>query len=204
MTLYIVIAITIAAIVGFFLLKRARHEKDIIAGLSAIGLPKELAQFKHKYKTQGGVEIWSTVEVPTQIFSVIDAGITRTRNRYKTVFPYWTEALTLPDYKVLFIDPNAEREAGGPALYVSGGIKTAGTCIGLGVFPVTKKSQWIVAPHQAAYSWAYAKPRAEEGGVNYLEDTIANEAEHYIESANDIGLFERFAITGDVHPHEIP
>lgn len=185
--------IIVAACTGAFIwlfLWRGRDKDDVWDGLTDLGIPKDHARWKHDYSDAPYTR--STVEVPSHIFPVVNLGIKGTIFRWGSKFPQWTKARELSDYRVLFVDPQATNRDGSPAVRVKG-IQSAGTTIGLGEAPITERP-YLVLPHQADSGWRY---------TDYLRDSAANEAEHFIAGSNNLIVFWWFLGRRDIHPHDI-
>lgn len=191
---------------------------DIHQTLSAaIGVPEERSAFTSNGTTPKGARYYSVLPVPPEFLNAIDEGLQSQINRYNAVFPNWANYDQVADYDILIITgdaQNVETAPGSPAMYVQG-IQTAGTNIGNSGVPRVKKP-YIVLPQQEfvlitvpATSTEPAKFVRKDmphpwGYLEYWTASVQWESEHVRESVNDRGYFEKFAISGDSHPHDIP
>lgn len=158
------------------------------------GIPKHRAEFKKNYRTPGGVEVGSTVDVPANVLPFIDAGIRRQIACYNAKYPTWTKYRNLAEYKVLFVEPSGVSEVslpGAPIIHVKG-YASAGTCIGCNPISSVRPDLYIVLPHQKAQNWRFTE---------YLQNASDFESEHVREFPNDYNVFIRWAHEGDIHPH---
>jgi hypothetical protein len=201
-TVFIILAITAAAVgVWFFLKKQKKLDADaaIWRALSGFGIPKSNANFKFTYTTPLGVSVRSTVPVPSSGLSDIDTGIGEQIRRHDAAYPKWDLGKTHPEYKVLFVEPmtvNQINDPGSPAIKVNG-TQTAGTVLGMieGNLSAVKEP-FIVLPHQANQGWGYR---------DYLVHSAWHESEHFREWLNrnnePVGKWKEYEGANDVHPH---
>lgn len=166
-------------------------EQGIYSALDELGIPRHEAQFKFDTLTPKGVQVVSTVPVPPNALSDIDAGIDKQLECVAPLHPSWGEADTHADYRVYFVDPRGHHPTQGwPEIHVQG-IPAAGTAIGNVRSGWPKR--WLVLPHHGTVNW---------GMGEYLQHSIRHESEHIRASQNDREVFERFVGPGyDVHPN---
>jgi hypothetical protein len=158
------------------------------------GIPKHDANFKYSYRSPGGVQVASTVQVPSDALPLLDEGITNQITRHSGAHPEWVNYRNLSDYKVLFVEPSGvtvETDPGAPLIHVRG-VSSAGTTIGTTEYSSCRPNLYIVLPHQAAQGWSHR---------DYLMRSAWHESEHIREWENNRNVFYQFANAGDVHPH---
>lgn len=192
--IFIIIAGAIgAALVFIFKNKRARARKADEQFKAS--LPVQLPDtFPYFYNTPQGARVFSAVEIKNkqEVFAAIDGGILNQLTATKAKFPNWNAARRVSDYSVMFIEPEAVSAEGYPCLLI-GGVKSAGTVIGIGEGYSTLA---IVLPHQEKTGWS---------NLDYLFNSAWYESEHFAEFANDREVFMQYTGLNDVHPHhELP
>lgn len=187
-TQLIIVLILSAAIIGAAIWLRSRRRKPAQSNLPT-SLPDNVP---YGFTTPGGVLISSVSSVITsQALEAIDEGITNQLVRITAAHPDWNNKKSLPDYKIMFIEPqtrNQINDPGSPAIFVHG-IQSAGTCIGVGNDGFA--TDFIVLPHQSP-DWGF---------TDYLMHSAWNESEHIREWFNDPVVFNSFLGSGDIHPH---
>jgi hypothetical protein len=169
-------------------------KSEMYRNLDHVGIPRSEAEFKGDYKRKWkGMEVQSVVAVPDSALQAVETGYMRTVARHSAQYPQWQRAKTLPEVKILFVEPrtyNVQNEPGSPALLIKGR-QSCGTVIGINhEFARDKETQYIVLPHQAKSNWAY---------LTYLENCSAHEGEHFIEFPNDYQIFSKWN-ANDPHP----
>jgi hypothetical protein len=182
------------------LFKGCGETKDINVALDSLGIPSSAAEFKHDYRTIGGVTVKSTQELPQVALNAIDQGILWQIDRINHARPTWNAHNQLSQYYVLVIDPTAysvdDRILGAPLIQLQGGT-TAGTVIGIGGTRSILDHSYIVLPHQNGQNWRF---------IDYFREAVRNESEHDRECnepnrQDPVYECEQFQGWNDVHPH---
>lgn len=187
----------LALALALVLFKGCGETKDINVALDSLGIPSSAAEFKHDYRTNGGVTVRSTERLPQAALNAIDEGISTQIAKINAARPTWG-VRSLSEYNVLVIEPTAYSEIdlpGAPLLQLRGGT-TAGTVIGI-LGSKSMDKAYIVVPHQNGQNWRF---------IDYFREAVRNESEHYREcnepDRNDpVYECEQFQGWNDVHPH---
>jgi hypothetical protein len=182
-----------------FAFKGCGETKDINVALDSLGIPSSAAAFKHDYRTNGGVTIRSTQELPQAALNAIDEGISTQIAKINAARPTWQNHNRLDQYYVLVIDPTAYSQIdlpGAPLIQMRSGT-TAGTVIGIGGTRSILDHSYIVVPHQNGQNWRF---------TDYFREAVRNESEHDRECnepnrQDPVYECEQFQGWNDVHPH---
>jgi hypothetical protein len=164
------------------------------------GIPKTQTgwRFLDRFKltgqrTPGGARIIAKDIVPAFARQNLDIGLKNMLAQHNAKFPEWKSKNEIKDYTFVFVDrnfTNVETTPGSPAISRMG-LHTAGTTLGLGVFPACK-IPLIVLPQQFDCNWQYP---------DYLMHSAWYEGEHFHERFNSMPEFIQHAVVEDNHPH---
>lgn len=163
---------------------QSEWSRELHNNLNGMGISNKYTEVKHNYTSPAGQIFKSVVPIPPEYLVLADKGAQRQVDRFRQVFPNFTQATSISGQVYLVVHPNHLTDLGGPVgpacqnevnepgapcIYV-GGYKAAGTVAGLNdKWSDLDKNPVIVIPHQEAQGWRFPQ---------YWEDTIHNEREH--------------------------